>query len=198
VMNVVMPSVFHQQEGHHQEPFFKDVLCVGCHEQTVWAGKHARQSCGSLIYKQQQQHGNKKDLVQATQSVLALFNGTTAKECHLCHPNACVYNNKHYYCPDIIAPHVVYAKTLYLPSIPEQHRVLLNPQVINWMMYFSNTSNVHPHHTYFFEYNPSIVQIPKSQIPLSALMPDQAADVVYLALFCIANTQQCVHGDNEL
>jgi hypothetical protein len=215
-----LPSVLQEagQDDHQQQQplFHEDALCVGCREQTVRKGKHASQSCGSLIYKhlqqlplqqqqQQQPHGGNNNstqynhlILEATQNVLKMFqNQDNDNECHLCRPPACREENKRYGYPDTVAPRVLHAQTLLLPSIPQVHRVP-HPQVTNWTDYFSNTSHVHPHRTYFFEYNPSLVQIPRHQIPTNILTPQQVAETVYLASFRVTNTQQCVHGPDEL
>jgi hypothetical protein len=59
--------------------------------------------------------------------------------------------------------------------------------------YFSKKEYVAPNRSYYFEYNPSIVQIPQDQIPtIEGEVP------VYLASFRITNVQQCVTGAQEL
>jgi hypothetical protein len=183
----------------HGQPF-KDVLCVGCREM-VASSKGI--TCGRLIYEELLAQNQSQNLVTATETVLNTLGGAAAgddtknAECFKCRPDACTETEKVYWRLDDAGPRVLQGTALFLPSIPTIHRVP-DPNVVNLTCFFSNASHVHPAASYFFEYNPSIVQIPSRQIPRHVLTEREANETVYLASFRVTNRQQCIQGDDQL
>jgi hypothetical protein len=112
------------------------------------------------------------------------INGT----CRRCDPKSCSKQDKTYYRIDDVAPAVSYAMTHYLQSIPAKHRIP-NTALKNLTAYFSDESNVRPNRTYFFEFNPSIVQIPKSQKVIE--------NATYLASFRVSTCHDCVPNETD-
>lgn len=129
---------------------------------------------------------NKSNFIEAA---ISLANDESINgACRRCDPSSCTTNDKQYYRVDDVAPSVRSATTHFLHSIPARHRIP-KEALKNLTIYFSDKENVHPTRKYFFEFNPSIVQIPKSQrtIPKAS----------YLASFRVSTCHDCVPSADD-
>ena len=178
----------------------RDVLCYNCRKRKT----HKSQTCFDLLKKYLiHRHGEQYDynatsLLNAVDYLLRKNSSTFSENCQRCHPDSCPEQEKDYYRFDhAFTPVIHHATTLALHSIPPNNRVPPEEMSRNLTEYFSNQSHVHPAKTYFFEYNPSLVQIPEGQVPphLQSLSGDDRP--VYLASFRVTNMQQCIYGDQE-
>jgi hypothetical protein len=90
-----------------------------------------------------------------------------------------------FYRMDQVGPKVIYAKTHYFRSLPQEYRF---PQVhlSNLSHYFQETQRSRKK-KYYWEYNPSLVPLPSSQVPLYL----NASEEYYLGVYRISNQQGC-------
>lgn len=84
---------------------------------------------------------------------------------------------------DEVFPSIIRGCTLQLSSVPSQYRIPAG--ISNVTNYFATPQHVAPYREYLFDYNPSIIQIPKDQIPVET--------AVYLASFRVSNLNNCFH-----
>ena len=106
-----------------------------------------------------------------------------------CDPNACSPHEKTLRRVDEAAPRILAGVTPYLTSLPQNNRLPADLQSLaNKEMHLAKRK------TYLAEFNPSIVQIPTSQIP--ATLKDKG--VVYLASFRVAFDHACTSQFHKL
>jgi hypothetical protein len=108
--------------------------------------------------------------------------------CSRCDPSSCSNEEKVYFRIDDVAPSEVTATTHFLKSIPTVHRIP-KEALKNLTAYFSAKEHVHPSRKYFFEFNPSILKLPKNQRTL-----DRA---IYLASFRVSTCHDCVPNNDD-
>jgi hypothetical protein len=127
--------------------------------------------------------------------------------CGRCDPDQCSAADKHYWRFDAAGPTEVKqaasasspissaSRTHYLQSIGAEARLPASA-LQNLTAFFANRQHVYPAKDYLFEFNPSLVQLPASQIPdLSSNgggKDDTTSDAVYLASFRVSNMHNCV------
>ena len=161
-----------------KDPFVVADFCAECLSALINPGL----SCGERISHLQKT--NNMTLSEAMNNVASHF-----PVCSRCSEKNCTET---LWRMDDVAPRTLYAQTPYLQSIGSENR-LPRDALSDLDGYFSKKENVSPNRSYYFEYNPSIVQIPQDQIPdIDGEIP------VYLASFRITNTQQCISGEQEL
>jgi len=174
----------------------QDQLCGGC--RALSAGSNhgttgtQQRTCGSIIYE----IANSQRL-SLSDAARFLVQDKNQSDCRRCLPESCSEADKQYWRLDDAAPTILEATTHYLPSIPPEYRVpvnLITQGTGNETLledklsqYFSNPNNSHPKRHYLFEYNPSIIQLPKGQIHRRY----QGERPVYLASYRVSNDQSC-------
>jgi hypothetical protein len=122
------------------------------------------------------------------EAILKVAKDSKDGACQRCDPASCTETEKRYFRIDDVAPKVSSAMTHFLHSIPKKHRIP-KAALANLTAYFSMKENVHPARMYFFEFNPSIVQLPKSQ--------KTSDDTVYLASFRVSTCHNCIPDRND-
>lgn len=136
--------------------------------------------------------------------------------CGRCDPDQCSATDKHYWRFDAAAPtELVHhssssasavsipasipasfsSRTHYLKSIGAEARLPVSA-LQNLTAFFANSQHIYPETDYLFEFNPSLVQIPASQIPTSTDLGGVGVGgnggAVYLASFRVSNVHNCV------
>ena len=159
-----------------------DSFCPRCLSSTIAPGV----KCGDRIRR----HAQSSNTTQ--ESAARFVANEFPKHCGTCDPKSCSEEEKRYWRVDAIAPRVISAKTHYLTSVSDDFRVPRSA-LTDLDSFFSEKKNVFPQRQYLFEYNPSIVQLPHSQIPQI-----DGESPVYLASYRVSNTQQCITGKHEL
>jgi hypothetical protein len=141
--------------------------------------------CGTLVQKAIDQSNSTSS--QAGESVAR----SNAEVCSRCSPKSCSDSEKNYYRLDDMAPRILAAHTLFLESVAPQVRFPVSA-LTNVSAFLSNPQNVYPAREYLFEFNPSIVQLPASQVPV---IPGERP--VYLASFRVGNDHLCIMDPEE-
>lgn len=156
----------------------KGSICHGCLSVMI---RSIGKSCGTVMVSSYS-FGRSASMQEAGRMVARKF-----EECSRCDPVSCPENEKIYHRYDRVGPRILTASTLTLESIPSKFR--LPPQAVkNITRYFSKRENQYPTRSYFFDYNPSIIQL-----------PEPFHNAVYLASFRVSNQHYCFHPyDREL
>ena len=99
-------------------------------------------------------------------------------------------HSQSYRLDEIFSPLIQRSRTLELSSaaVPSRHRIPAGVDKNVTEYFVSSPQHVAPYREYFFDYNPSIIRIPKEHIPST-----YAAKAVYLASFRVSNLQYCFH-----
>jgi hypothetical protein len=120
--------------------------------------------------------------------------------CGRCDPDQCSAADKHYWRFDAAGPTelgpsstvsstpAIASRTHYLQSIGPEARLPVSA-LPNLTAFFANPQHVYPVKDYLFEFNPSLVQLPASQIPDVGV---DGGGAVYLASFRVSNMHNCV------
>jgi hypothetical protein len=135
--------------------------------------------------------------------------------CGRCDPDQCSAADKHYWRFDAAGPteltthaaaiaatstsstsasSAISSRTHYLQSIGAEARLPVSA-LKNLTAFFAHGENIYPAKDYLFEFNPSLVQLPASQIPnvgVSGKEDDKSDTAVYLASFRVSNMHNCV------
>jgi hypothetical protein len=175
--------------------FREDELCGGCRSlkmDNLMRGIH-REICGIIIYNKAKEEN--WSLVYATRYLVHKMNHTDCLPCLKCEPKS-----KQYWRYDLAAPKIANAKTYYFQSLPaENHRIpteVLDHPNMNMTRYFADLNQRgDPPKPYLFEYNPTIVPMPK-YMTFDGL-PD-ADQIAYVASFRLATTQACFDTETTL
>eukprot|EP00977_Amphora_coffeiformis_P002345 scaffold437_cov159-Amphora_coffeaeformis.AAC.24 len=93
-----------------------------------------------------------------------------------------IWRTPTYRCDQVFPP-ILWSRTLQLASVPTIHRI--PSYVTNVTEFFASPEHIAPHREYYFDYNPSIIRIPKDQKPRE--------DAVYLASVRVSNLNYCFH-----
>jgi hypothetical protein len=170
-------------EPEKEEPlnslFETDVLCPGCRYETAGSGR--RVVCYNRIQK----------IMRKTNVSLAEAGAEVARTgvCLHCDPSSCSEEAKRYWRMDSIAPKILSATTHYLTSIKPEMRPPVD--IDNLTSYFADPKNCWPKkYRDFFEFNPTIVRLPKHQIPKHLV----TKDAVYLAGYRVSQAHKCDDG----
>lgn len=182
----------------HNNPFFqrveRDAFCHGCRpgcSTNIWNGyfleiRDRITGQVSLTHVKDEYDQEPRSVVSPFLNQSALIPSKVRARCQPC--LVCPERDHWYGRPDEAAPPTVHAASHYLQSIPAKHR--FPHDVSTWSVYFQDKSNGHPNRKYFLEYNPSIVRIPKHQIPHAY----RNESVVYLASFRVSTMHSCDSG----
>lgn len=169
-----------------------NTTCRECYNTFFRAEKGMLKTCLSLmafIMKKEQ-----LPFANATQTHMAhKWNCST----NVCDPTTCHEKQQKFWRYDSAAPPVEKATRHYLRSIPQKYRLpshLFLPHDANTSEqalndFFGNPANVYPERRYLFDYNPSIIQLPKSSNHKHLKLPPTEA--VYLASYRISTQQGC-------
>eukprot|EP00980_Cylindrotheca_fusiformis_P012142 scaffold2936_cov113-Cylindrotheca_fusiformis.AAC.2 len=95
---------------------------------------------------------------------------------------------------DEVGPNVLETKTHYFQSLPTEYRFPSDVTLSNLSDYFEKTQ-LSRRKRYYWEYNPSFVPLPPSQVPMHLLKNNnsshQEEDHYYLGVYRISNQQGC-------
>ena len=170
--------------------FETDVLCPHCRYSYV-NPKHPV-TCGKKILNDVRLPlkgtGVERNLTFLSATHSLAFDVSKDGACRRCDTSSCTNKDKRYYFLDDVAPDVKSGTTHFLRSIPARHRIP-EEALKNLTRYFSDNDNVYPARRYFFEFNPSIVILPKSQRTIHK--------GIYLASFRVSTCHDCVHNTND-
>ena len=183
--NVDSESFTHSPPVFFEAPTLAEhEICGGCRLQEI-KSVATPITCG--LYMDQLM---KKDLISITQA-----GSQTAKrfprECKLCDPAACDPHQKKYWDADVAAPRVLSSRTIRLQSVPPEYRI---PEADFSFLdeFFRKPKNQHP---FLWEWNPTLIPLPRDQIP-DRLMWNKQEDIpVYLATFRVTKQQNCFRND---
>lgn len=167
-------------------------FCGGCRSlkmEHLMRGMH-QERCGILIDKITKEVSNRTPLQAA---ILVNQNYTDCVSCLECSDH-----DKKYWRYDSVGPVILNAKTHYLHSIDEKHRIptsILTDPKQNLTHYFAslNKQNQAPKQ-YLFEYNPSIVPWQSN----SSSSNNNHNEAVYLVSYRVATTQGCFPVETTL
>ena len=169
-----------------------NTTCRECYNTFFRDEKGALKSCLSLVAFIMRKE--KLPFVNATQTDMAhKWNCST----NVCDPATCNEKQQKFWRYDSAAPPVEKATRHYLRSIPQEYRLpshLFLPHDTNASerainAFFDNPANVYPERRYLFDYNPSIIQLPKISNHKNLKLPPKEA--VYLASYRISTQQGC-------
>jgi len=194
------------QQHEHEYPR----LCGGCTMKVVPSAglrnpQHKRpMTCGdwmdqNVLEKQKKKvisnitSATAEDYLQAAREIAQLH----PSYCHRCDPDHCPDHdaNKQYLSLDIAGPKINRASTPWFSSLPA-HDPTKNfsrfplQAFDDFQNYFADENNLQTNRRYAVDMNPSIIPIPKDQIP-QYLTPQQKREVVYLASFRVSNAHDC-------
>jgi hypothetical protein len=171
--------------------FEADTLCPNCRYSYVNPMRGAL-TCGKKIMDgiklQRNDTSAVTNLMFSSAATSLAYNLSSSGACRRCDPSSCSAEDKIYYRIDNVAPTVRSATTYYLRSIPARHRIP-KEALKNLSTYFSDKGNVSPARQYFFEFNPSIVALPKSQKTVQ--------NATYLASFRVSTCHDCVPSADD-
>jgi hypothetical protein len=145
--------------------------------------------CGTLVQKVLDQSNATTTTTTTTSQAGEQVAQNNAEVCSRCSPTSCSDADKNYYRLDDVAPRIQAAHTLFLESVAQTVRFPV-AALSNVSAFLSNPQNVYPAREYLFEFNPSIVQLPASQIPDNMDIPGERP--VYLASFRVGNDHLCI------
>ena len=180
------------------KPFatIQDVICHGCVHQVYKKSKNKYYYCGSLI--ENLMYPKKKTSIPLPLNEAA---STVAQEypeaCGRCHPTTCNDSRQKHYLgyDEAFTTPISKAYTHYLPSVPNEHRF---PQDLNSLQdYMAIPTNVYPNKLHLFEYNPSIVILPKryqERFVASGLVNQPT----YLASYRVTHINMCLRTQSRM
>jgi hypothetical protein len=172
----------------------RDDLCPGCR----LSYQDPTKLCGTLLQNVMDQTTTTTNSTitpsqsQAGERVAQAHAGA----CSRCSPSSCSDSDKNYYRLDDVAPRILHAHTYLLESVAQELRFPVSA-LTSVAAFLSNPQNVFPAKEYLFEFNPSIVQLPASQVPENMNMNIPGERPVYLASFRVGNDHLCVSQDAE-
>ena len=171
--------------------FEADSLCPHCRYSYVYPKKGSL-TCGKKIANdlllQLNGTSDERNLAFLRAATSLAYNVSINEPCRRCDPSSCTADDKKYYRIDNVAPTPKSGTTHFLHSIPARHRIPKHA-LKNLTSYFSDKENVHPVRKYFFEFNPSIVTLPKSQRTIQK--------AAYLASFRVSTCHDCVPSADD-
>lgn len=165
-------------------PFVQDTICGGCRQIVVGGRVKRRITCGSAIKEE-----ITKQNISSNEAVSIV--ARNRKDCKVCLPESCSSNAKNYWRYDTAAPKIIAAQSHYLPSVDPNFRIpkaVLDFHSLEKIeQYMSHPENQSPKRQYFFDYNPSIVQLPESYSHIRQEYPN----ALYLASYRVSTVQNC-------
>jgi hypothetical protein len=177
----------------NESQFVTDALCPGCRYEP--ANLNLRRdnlrsdTCQTKIQDMLAADQN-MSLAQAGADVALKLKKDGA--CIHCDPSSCSEQAKRYGRLDDMAPKARYATTHFLKAVPSDMRLPV-AALGNLTGYFSDPKKCWPSRRYVSEFNPSIVVLPKHQIP-QHIDRDKA---VYLASYRVSTAHACLGDDPE-
>eukprot|EP00546_Thalassionema_frauenfeldii_P011342 CAMPEP_0178917694 /NCGR_PEP_ID=MMETSP0786-20121207/13394_1 /TAXON_ID=186022 /ORGANISM="Thalassionema frauenfeldii, Strain CCMP 1798" /LENGTH=633 /DNA_ID=CAMNT_0020591283 /DNA_START=116 /DNA_END=2017 /DNA_ORIENTATION=+ len=164
-------------------PFVQDTICGGCRQIVIGGRVKRRVTCGSAIKEE-----ITKRNISSNEAVSIVARN---RRCNVCLPESCSSNAKNYWRYDAAAPKIIAAQSHYLPSVDSNFRIpkaILDFNNLDKIeQYMSHPENQSPKRQYYFDYNPSIVQLPESYSHIRQEYPD----ALYLASYRVSTVQSC-------
>jgi hypothetical protein len=168
------------------EIFSTDVLCGGCYHKIANAGENLR--CGRLLYDTMQ-----KEHIPLQEAAVQIATSDAYREpCARCLPTACSDEEKKFWRYDSKEhiPRILASTITTLQSIPFAHRIPAHA-VKNLTAFFSLPDHAVPAAKYFFDYNPSIVVLPRDFFS-QGMFPIEDPPL-YVASYRVSTQQSCFH-----
>lgn len=178
-----------ERHGYLNEPpeLVDHAICGGCRLRSIKTSDGKALTCGEWMDREMAKR-SKETMEEAGRKAAKRF----PVECSRCDPAACGVKEKKYWPLDTSAPHIITSRSLRL-SIPEHYRI---PQeaLDDLDAFFAEEKNQHP---FLFEWNPSIIILPKDQIPDRHRHNSANDKPVYLASFRVSKQQNCFRASEN-
>ena len=168
-----------------QQDVIRNPICGGCYHAVAKPEENVQ--CGYLIHELLTKQNEGMSLVDAAQQV-----AKTHDPCSRCNPSSCSDEDKIFWRYDSaeLLPPVLSSRVPNLPSIPSSHRIPA-AAVASLTDFFSREGNAVPNSQYYFDYNPSIVQLPPNYFDRELF--SNGGPAAYVASFRISTQQSCFH-----